>query len=104
MKMCSKEPKMIPKLIEATAKRAYQLHVKFEDCVEGNIDLSGWVGHGMFKVWNNAENFEKFHIDNLGKLVWSDEIDMDPDAFYLELIGKPFEEYARSQQVLRNHH
>jgi hypothetical protein len=25
---------------------------------------------------------------------------MDPDAFYLQLIGKSFEEYARNKQLL----
>jgi hypothetical protein len=26
-------------------------------------------------------------------LQWNEDIDMDPDSFYLELIGKTFDEY-----------
>ena len=29
-------------------------------------------------------------------------IDMDPDAFYLQLTGKTFEEYAGDKQLLGN--
>ena len=29
---------------------------------------------------------------------------MDPDAFYLELVEKTFEEYARDKQLLWNSH
>ena len=87
--------KSIPYLIEATGLPGYRMKVRFEDGLEGIIDLSDLPGKGVFHVWNNEQNFGNFYIDTGGKLIWSDEIDMDPDAFYLELIGKTFEEYAR---------
>lgn len=32
--------------------------------------------------------------------MWNENIDMDPDAFYLQLIGKNFDEYASKKQLL----
>lgn len=40
------------------------------------------------------ENFKLFKITDSHKLEWNEEIDMDPDSFYLKLINKTFEEYA----------
>jgi len=95
---------LFPMLTDAKALPGYKLSLRYEDGVSGVVDLSGWVGNGVFSAWNDPERFFNFSIDKWGKLIWSDEIDMDPDAFYLELIGKTFEEYARDQQVLRDHH
>lgn len=95
---------MIPLLKSATALPGYRLEVTFEDGVHGIIDLSGWAGNGVFKSWEHEKNFSKFKIDADRKLSWSEEMEMDPDSFYLRLIGKTFEEYARDKQVLRYHH
>lgn len=91
---------MIPYIIEASALSGYKLYVRFEDGVSGIIDLSSWKGKGVFEYWNDEANFKNFHIDDSKKLSWNDDIDFDPDAFYLELIGKSFEEYAGNQQLL----
>ena len=66
----------------------------FEDGVNGIIDLEKWKGQGVFEYWNKEENFKNFKITNNKKLEWNSEIDMDPDSFYLKLIGKTFFEYA----------
>ena len=73
---------------------------EFEDGVDGVIDLSKWKGKGVFELWNNEDNFKSFKITTDKKIEWSGDIDMDPDAFYLQLIGKSFEEYARNKQLL----
>lgn len=59
-----------------------------EDGIKGTIDLSIWVGKGVFDYWNNEENFESFEITGDKKLQWNEGIDMDPDAFYLQLSWK----------------
>ncbi len=92
--------KLIPYLKSATALPGYKLLLEFEDGISGVIDLGNWKGKGVFEYWNNEENFKAFRIDTNKKIEWTCEIDVDPDAFYLQLIGKSFEEYACNKQLL----
>lgn len=89
--------KIIPYLKRAEAKGEYKLFVEFDDGVNGIIDLSKWRGKGVFNYWDSEKNFQLFKITRDKKLEWNEEIDMDPDSFYLQLIGKTFEEYAGSK-------
>lgn len=95
---------LIPYITGAVAKPAYKLYIEFEDGVKGTIDLYKWVGKGVFEYWSNEENFKSFKITRDKKLLWNENIDMDPDAFYFQLIGKTFEEYASNKQLLRDSH
>jgi hypothetical protein len=95
---------IIPYLINAYALPDYKLKVEFEDGIEGIIDLGNWKGKGVFSFWNDENNFKSFKITSNKKLEWNDEIDMDPDSFYLKLVNKSFEEYASDKQFLRYSH
>lgn len=86
--------KHIPYLKNAQSLPGYKMELLFEDGVEGIIDLVKWKGNGVFEFWNDENNFKDFHITDTKKLHWNEDIDMDPDAFYLRLINKTFEEYA----------
>jgi hypothetical protein len=92
--------KIVPNIKNARALPGYKLEVEFEDGVSGVIDLSKWKGKGVFEQWNNEENFKRFRITVDKKIEWGEDIDMDPDAFYLKLIGKSFEEYVGNKQFL----
>jgi len=92
----------IPHIVSAKAMAGYRLWVEFADGIKGEIDLSEWVGEGVFKAWLDEKAFKKFIITPNKKIEWSEDIDMDPDAFYLKLINKTFEEYAGYQQFLRH--
>jgi hypothetical protein len=94
--------KIIPYLKKAEARPGCLLFVEFEDGLNGVIDLSKWKGKGVFSYWNDETNFKKVTITANKKLEWNEDIDMDPDAFYLQLKGKTFEEYALNKQFLRN--
>ncbi len=94
----------IPLLKNAKPLEHYKLFVEFEDGINGTIDLSNWKGKGVFIYWNDKKNFESFIITKDKKIEWNNGIDMDPDAFYLKLTGKTFDEYADNQQLLWNHH
>ena len=94
--------KIIPYLKSANPLPGYKLFVEFEDGLSGIIDLANWKGKGIFTYWNEEENFKSFKLTKDKKLEWGNEIDMDPDAFYLKLVGKTFEEYAGNKQLLRD--
>jgi len=94
-----------PKLLKATPLPGFSLALFFADGVAGKIDLSAWVGKGMFSEWKtNPDSFREVRIDAGGKLVWTADLEMDPDAFYLKLINKTFEQYAGNQSLLRHPH
>ena len=95
---------LIPHITQAEARPGYKLFIEFEDGVKGIVDLSKWKGKGVFDFWNEEENFKSFIITKDKKLQWNEHIDMDPDTFYLQLIGKNFEEYASDKQFLWNSH
>ena len=92
---------IIPYLKSANELPEYKLSIEFEDGVKGVIDLKKWKVKGVFNYWNDETNFHLFEITTNRKIKWNEEIDMDPDAFYLELINKSFSDYAGDKQLLR---
>jgi hypothetical protein len=59
---------------------------------------------GVFSYWKDESNFKSFRITDNKKLEWNEEIDMDPDSFYLRLKNKTLEEYSSDKQFLRYSH
>lgn len=84
------------RLVEVKVKPGYRLWLRYEDGIEGEIDLSGEVGKGVFAYWNDPKNFEKVYIRTSGQISWSDELDICPDSMYLELTGKKPEDIFTS--------
>jgi hypothetical protein len=78
----------MPTPIEVKPYDHYRLWVKYSDGVEGTVDLSHLAGNGVFALWNDYAEFEKAHIGPGGEIAWSDQIDLCPDAIYLEITGK----------------
>jgi hypothetical protein len=81
---------------------SYRLRVKYSDGVEGVVDLSSFAGHGVFALWNDYQEFEKVHIGRGGEIAWSDQIDMCPDAIYLQITGqKPEDVFPKLRELTR---
>lgn len=78
--------------IEVKPLPGYRLHVRYSDGVAGEVDLSDLVGRGVFAAWNDPRVFEQVAIGSGGEITWSDQIDLCPDAIYLEITGKRPEE------------
>ena len=84
---------MLPlKILEAHPMDGYKIQLKFNDGVTGQADLSHLAGKGVFALWNDYKNFEKFSIEEGRRLTWDDEIDIDADSLYMKLTGKKPEE------------
>ena len=81
---------MIP--VEIKALPNYRLRLRYADGVTGEVDLSHLAGDGVFALWNEPGEFEKVHVGPLGNSAWTDEVDLCPDALYLEITGKSPEE------------
>jgi hypothetical protein len=80
------------KPVEVRALPGYRLFVRYSDGVAGEVDLSNLVGQGVFAAWSDPRVFEQVSIGTSGEIRWSDQIDLCPDAIYLQLTGKTPEE------------
>ena len=76
------------KIVEVKVLQGYRLWLRYADGVEGEVDLSDLAGRGVFAAWNERRFFENVRIDDSGALAWSDQLDLCPDALYLQLTGK----------------
>ena len=47
---------------------------------------------GVFAAWNEPGCFERVHITPHRAIAWSDELELCPDALYMELTGKSLDE------------
>jgi len=64
----------------------YRLNLGFDDGVEGEVDLSGLVGKGVFAAWNDPAAFEKVTIDPVSHTVtWPDGVDLCPESLYQDV-------------------
>lgn len=74
------------------ARPEYRIWLRYEDGVAGELDLSHLVGKGVFAAWLDRDLFRRVYIDDFGGIAWTEEIDMCPDALYMELTGMTPEE------------
>ena len=80
------------RVIEAKPLAGYRLWLRFADGVTGEVDLSDMAGRGVFAVWNTPGNFEKVQVGPRGDVNWGQDLDLCPDALYLEVTGKSVQE------------
>jgi hypothetical protein len=78
--------------VQVTPLRCYKIHLRYTDGVEGEVDLSHFVGKGVFSAWNDPAAFNNVSIGDSGEIRWSDEIELCPDALYMQITGKTPEE------------
>lgn len=76
------------KLREVKALPGYRIWVRYSDGARGEVDLSHLAGRGVFALWNQPGEFEKVHLGPGGAVSWSEQVELCPDATYLELTGE----------------
>ena len=69
----------------------FRIWLRYNDGVEGEVDLSDLAGRGVFAAWNDAAFFESVRLGPHGAIEWSPDIDICPDSMYLRLTGKSVE-------------
>ena len=57
------------------------------------------VGRGVFEAWNDRTFFETVRVAEGGAIVWGADLDICPDALYMELTGKSVAEVMPGAQV-----
>lgn len=74
--------------IRATAVSHDRIAVVFSDGLEGIIDMSTSVGRGVFAPLADPQVFAGVYIGDHGQIAWSEEMEICPDAAYLEVAGQ----------------
>jgi Protein of unknown function (DUF2442) len=73
-----------PLLIEAKPSDGYMVHVRFEDGLTADVDLSYLLDYGgVFKPLRDLDYFRQLHADaEAGTIVWPNEADIAPETLY----------------------
>ena len=82
-------------LVQPTAvepRDGYRIWIRYADGPEGEIDLSHLAGGGVFTAWDDRSYFEKVHFTEHRSIAWDDQIELCPDALYMQLTGMTVEE------------
>ena len=79
---------MLYRIVDVKALPQYRLWVKFENGIEGEVDLSNLVGKGVFKAWRDPGAFEQVYVDDDAcTAAWPGGLDLAPDALYRDIAG-----------------
>jgi len=76
------------KITDVKVLEDYKLELTFADGTRGTVDLSHLVGKGVFALWKDHDVFREVRIGSSGELVWGEQIDLCPDALYLQATGQ----------------
>lgn len=73
--------------------QGHRLRIRFEDGVEGEIDLDKLVRwEGVFEPVRDPARFVEVRVNpELGTICWPNGADLDPDVLYSAVTGQPIE-------------
>ncbi len=81
-----------PTPLEVKPLRDHRVWIRYSDGVEGEVDLGHLAGRGVFELWNDPAQFDAVHVGDGHAISWTDQVELCPDAVYLQLTGKSPEE------------
>lgn len=70
----------MPKPIAVKPLPDFRIWLRYDDGVEGIVDLSDLAGRGVFAAWNDRRFFEAVRLGSHGAIEWGAEIDLCADA------------------------
>jgi len=73
--------------IAVRALDGHRIEVAFADGVSGALDMSRSIGRGVFAPLRDPDIFAAVYVGDHGQIAWSDEMEICPDAAYLEIKG-----------------
>ncbi len=82
---------MLKDIVAARPLDGYRVYLKFEDGVEGVVDLATQLSfRGVFEPLRDLSYFQLVRVDpDLGTVTWPNRADLDPDVLYSVLTGAP---------------
>ncbi|PSB15876.1 DUF2442 domain-containing protein [Phormidesmis priestleyi ULC007] len=92
---------MLKDIISAHPISPYQIHLRFEDGIEGTIDLTQIITFsGIFAPLQDPAYFATVRVNpDLGTIVWDNGADLDPDVLYAIVTQQPIPDYTDLQPL-----
>ncbi|HZD12399.1 MAG TPA: DUF2442 domain-containing protein [Candidatus Binatus sp.] len=86
---------MLKDIVEATPLDGYRVHLRFEDGVAGELDLSSIIRfEGIFAALKDLGRFRELSVHpDLGTIYWPNGADLDPVVLYARVTGTPIPSY-----------
>ena len=84
----------LPQAVEVEAQQLYELWIRFDDGVNGIVNLAQWSNRGTFAAWSDVTFFETARLRPYGAIAWGegDAPELDPTAMYSDLTGMSFKD------------
>lgn len=77
------------KIVDCRPLPHYRVWIRFDDGLEGEVDLSHLVGKGVFEAWKSVEFFNQVRGDpKSDTLAWGDDIDLDAYVLREKIIAQ----------------
>lgn len=86
----------MPKPVEVRALANFRIWLRYDDGTQGEVDLSNLAGRGVFAAWHDPAVFSAVRVAPYGAVEWGSDIDLCPDALYMQLTGQSPEAYFRA--------
>jgi Protein of unknown function (DUF2442) len=83
----------IPQVVAVQTLDDYKIHLKFDDGVEGTLDLGEHLSfHGVFEPMRDLAFFRQVRVHPEFKTIcWPNNADWDPVVLYSLVTGQPIE-------------
>ncbi|WP_448267508.1 DUF2442 domain-containing protein [Nostoc sp. DSM 114159] len=92
---------MLKDIIAVEPRENYQLYIRFENEVEGIIDVSKLIKFtGVFAPLQDKKYFAQVELNHeVGTIQWPSGADLDPDVLYAVISDRPIPNYELSRSV-----
>lgn len=82
---------MLKDIVAVKPLNDYQLSIRFEDGVEGIVDVGPLVSfQGVFAPLRDKTFFDRVRVNSdTGTICWENDADLDPDVLYSKVTGIP---------------
>lgn len=89
---------MLKDIVAVQPQEGYQLYLKFEDGIEGVIDISQLIEFtGIFAPLQDLTYFTQVKVNpDWGTIYWENGADLDPDVLYSVVTGQPIPNYEKA--------
>ena len=81
----------LPSVVSAKPTGTYRLMLRFDDGVQGELDLATFLGFdGVFEPLRDPSYFAQVRVDeDAGTVVWPNGADLDPLVLHSRVTGIP---------------